>query len=92
MGFKLQFHYLPFYTVRPTAEILIGTPKGMGWLHRHSLEAVTHFPPISLLNSESPPETSSPPTPHTAIESAWVETFPRYANLDRENPAVSRGH
>jgi hypothetical protein len=50
----------------------------------------TRCPQILPRLQESAPETSSPPTPPTAIESASAETFPRYPDLDREKPAVSR--
>jgi hypothetical protein len=50
-----------------------------------------HCPVFSVGIRETAPETSSPQTPPTAIESASAETFPRYPDLDRENPVVSRG-
>jgi hypothetical protein len=37
-----------------------------------------------------PPETSCPPTPSTAVESARAETFPGHPFVDRKNAAVSQ--
>ena len=49
------------------------------------------FPVLSLHIREPPPETSSPPTPPTAIESAIAETLLNYPSSIREIPAIPRG-
>ena len=44
------------------------------------------FPVLSLLNRDQPAETSSSPTPPTAIESARAETFRSKREAIRKNP------
>ena len=49
------------------------------------------FPVISLHIRDPPPETSSPQTPPTAIESAEAETPPMHPEVVREIAAIPRG-
>mgnify|MGYP006932341512 CR=1 FL=1 len=50
-----------------------------------------NFPVFSLRIRERTPETSSHPTPHTAIQSACAETFGLPRRSDREVSAIPRG-
>jgi hypothetical protein len=49
------------------------------------------FPVFSLVIRESSRETSSPPTPPTAVESACAETHPSKTGVAREVHAIPRG-